>query len=240
MGDGRRPGVPDSVNERGDAVTLTVNDVTTDADAPSPQRRRWPWIAAGVVVVLLVATGISGVVYAHTYSPLGPGNWGAAPVGNLRAITDGVVDPSRDIIVGSKGSTGTMGYSISNNGHHAIRILGSAVEPYTPLSGLFTLTWSPVATPNGEVGPDFRFARSLPVTIAPHQQVILYATFRKPKCISGETNELYALPIRTEALWVHHVWNLTLASGEGGSASAGVPVDVCSPRAALKHLSHGL
>jgi hypothetical protein len=97
----------------------------TIAEVPPRPRRIWLRLLAGVTALALIGTGIAAVVYAHTYQPLGAGNYGNNPRGAGRAVTDGVIDPTRYIIVGPPGSVATFGYSVSNYGHFAVRMLGS-------------------------------------------------------------------------------------------------------------------
>jgi hypothetical protein len=176
-------------------------------------------------------------VYAHTYSPLGPGNYTGPTVGALHGVTDGVDDPTRYVVVGPLGSTGSIAFSLANNGSHPVTILGSGVDPDTIDATELSLSWSdPYDHSNGfliGVRPsDPR--HPFPVTIAPHKQIAVIAKLTKPQCPFGATYEFTQIPLETLALHVHHVWNYAL----GTSANDGLaPIDACSPKAALKHLT---
>jgi hypothetical protein len=217
-------------------VTLTVSDTVADAEAPTPRRRRWPWVVVLVVVLALIAAGTSAVVYAHTYSPLSASGGSGPTFGAVRGVTDGVTDPTRFIVVGPSGSTGSVAYTIENDGSHAVTVLGSAVEPNTGLFGILSrVSWSPITGPNGLSGGQLQYARRFPVTLTPHETIELYATVTKPRCESGSVREIDEIPLRTKALGVHHEWDLPLSIPDIGFGFA--PIDVCSPRSALKHLS---
>jgi hypothetical protein len=237
MGDAHAIAVSHSVNDSGGDVTVLVNDDLADAAAPVPHRRRsWPWVIALVVVLALVATGTSAVVYAHTYSPLGPGNYGGGWRGHLRAVTDGVDDPTRYIMTGPAGSTGRVEYSVENDGRYSVRILGADIEPDSGLNGMLSVSWSRT-TPGGNgavIGGLFKDARPFPVTLRPHDEITLWVIITKPRCGSGEVREMDSIPLRTEALRVHHEWDFPLALG---GFSSDIPIDVCSPKQALAHIS---
>ncbi len=53
----------------------------TIAEVPPRPRRIWLRLLAGVTALALIGTGIAAVVYAHTYQPLGAGNYGNNPRG---------------------------------------------------------------------------------------------------------------------------------------------------------------
>jgi hypothetical protein len=189
-----------------------------------------------VAILALIATGTSAVVYAHTYSPLGPGAGSGPTFGAVRGVTDGITDTTRFIVVGPSGSTGTVTYTIENDGSHAVTVLGSAVEPNTGLYGILSrVLWSPVTGPNGLSGGQLKYARGFPVTLTPHETIELYATVTKPRCGSGFIREIDEIPLRTKALGVHHEWDLPLSIADIGFGFA--PIDVCSPKSALQHLT---
>jgi hypothetical protein len=216
-------------------VTLLVDDNLADAAAPASRRRRWPWLVVGVVLLALVAACTSAIVYAHTYSPLGPGNFAGPTVGAMHGVTDGVDDPTRFIVEGPQGSTGRTSYSVENNGSHAVTILGGGLSADDDQSIGLSLSWSYPYDSHGDLlGAQFSHSRPFPATIDPHKQIAVFATITKPACPTGVTRELGQIPLRTEALGVHHVWNLTLGGGEDPFFQ---PIDVCSPKAALKHLT---
>jgi hypothetical protein len=97
------------------------------------------------------------------------------------------------------------------------------------------MSWSSPYDSRGDLlGGRISSARPLPATIPAHKQIALYVTFTKPECPRGVTAEITDIPIRTESLWVHHVWHFTLGSTDFDDL---VPVAVCSPKAALQHLT---
>jgi hypothetical protein len=187
-----------------------------------------------VAAFLVAAAAISGVVYAHTYSPLGQGNYVTGQTGQLHALTDGVSDPTRLVLVGPPGSTGSIGFSIENNGHYPVRVLGAATDSFTALGSVMRLSWAPsLLGPNPQSVDNVSDARPFPVTVRPHQQITVFVTLTQPACATGESNQqIGALPLRTEALWVHHTWLLPLTL-----AGSDPELDYCSPNSALKHLS---
>jgi hypothetical protein len=237
MGGDRAPTVSHSVNKPGRTVTLTVGDTATDAAAPAPRRRRWPWVVVSVLVLALIATGTSAVVYAHTYSPLVPGPYGGGPRGHLQGVTDGVDDPTRYVMTGPAGSTGRVEFSIDNSGRYAVRLLGADIEPDSGLNGMLSVSWSRT-TPGGHgavIGGLFKDARPFPVTLRPHDEITLWLMITKPRCGGGEEREMDSIPLRTEALRVHHEWDFPLTLG---GRLDNVPIDVCPPKTALQHLSN--
>jgi hypothetical protein len=228
MGDGCGVAVPHSVNDAGADVTLLVNDDLADAAAPAPRHRRWPWVVALVFVLALVAAGTSAVVYAHTYSPLAPGELSFSPVGHARAVTDGISIPTRYIVVGPPGSQGVVTYSVRNNGHHSVKILGADMRRSASLFPVTSVTWSPTVGPkHNTIDGRFKGSRPFPVT--------LYVTVTKPRCQAHAIEEIDGIPLRTESLWVHHIWQLPLSAG--GIDDNFAPIDLCSPNSALEHLS---
>jgi hypothetical protein len=237
MGASRAAAVSHSVNEAGAPVTITAPDAVADAPPAPPHRRRWPWVVAGLFVAVLVAAGVSAVVYAHTYSPLGEGQYGFAPTGAVRAVTDGVTDPTQFIIVGPAGSTGVITYALANNGSHPVRILGADVGPNSDLPNLTSVRWSPeVDAHNNPLDARRSGSRAFPVTVSPHQQISLYVSVSKPGCAPRFTEQISAIPLATEALHVHHEWDLPLAISSFDS-SLWAPINLCSPKSALQHLS---
>jgi hypothetical protein len=212
-------------------MTVTVDTPISMTSDPPPKRLVWPRLLVGVIVLALLGAGASGFVYAHTYQPLGDGNVESPPIGAGRAISDGVGNPTRYIIVGPAGTVATFGYSIANNGRFSVRILGSG-EP----SGFFvqprlSLTYAGLGP--GQVPGAFRNARPFPMTLQPGAQINLWITVTKPKCIPGETNEYDAIALRTSSLGVHHDWPFALDGLSGGNFT---PFDVCSPAAAVTHI----
>jgi hypothetical protein len=216
-------------------VTLTADDTVTDDAPAAARRRRWSWLVALVAVLVLVGAGTPAVVYAHTYSPLGSGSFTGGPRGGLHGVTDGVYDPTRYVIAGPKGSTGSIAFSLANNGSHPVTILGSTLHLDATDAADISLAWSNPYDSNGFlVGAGLHPAHGFPTTIAPHQQIAVVVTITKPSCLIGGIREFTQIPLETLALRVHHVWNYPL----GLTANDGLaPIDVCSPNAALRHLS---
>ncbi len=148
-------------------------------------------------------------------------------------MTDGVIDPTRYIIVGPPGSVATFGYSVSNYGHFAVRILGSDLSSVEFVH--FDLGWTLVTQDPNQSEGSFAAAKPFPMTLHPGQQIDLWVTVAKPTCPKAETTEFYDIGLRTEALGVHHDWQLQLDGATGGQFP---PIDACSPAAALKHLTN--
>jgi hypothetical protein len=150
-------------------------------------------------------------------------------------VTDGVDDPTRYIMTGPAGSTGRVEFSLDNNGRYSVRILGADIEPNTGLYGIVSLSWSRT-TPGGDgavIGGLFRDARPFPMTMRPHDEITVWVTVTKPRCSAGMDEEITGIPLRTEALGVHHEWELPLTVGEDTNP----PIAYCAPKRALKHLS---
>jgi hypothetical protein len=128
-----------------------------------------------------------------------------------------------------------MAISLADNGSHPVTILGTGLRHVTIDSTDVSLTWSNPYDSNGFlVGAGIHPTHELPATIAPHQQIALIVTITKQRCLVGGIREFTQIPLETLALHVHHVWNYPL----GLEANDGlVPVDVCSPKTALQHLT---
>lgn len=205
----------------------TMLDEALDAEDTAP-RRRWPRVLGALVVLALIGAGIGAAVYVHTYQPLGAGDLTYATTGAGREISDGVVDPTRYIIVGPAGSVAGFGFTIANNGHYSVRILGSDLPP-----GQFVvprLTWAPMLY--GHIAETSADGKAFPATIGPGQQISLFISITKPKCERGQGLEFDDIGLRTEALGVHHDWDLWLNGDNAGFP----PIDACFPAAALKHI----
>jgi hypothetical protein len=196
----------------------TMLDEALDAEDAAP-RRRWPRVLGALVVLALIGAGIGAAVYVHTYQPLGAGDITYSIHGSARQVSDGVEDPTRYIIVGPAGSVGTFGFTIANNGRYSVRILGSDVPP-----GMLVeprLRWAPWPDSHAQ---SFADGLPFPATVGPGQQIALFISITKPKCDSAAGAELPDIGLRTEALGVHHDWDLWL----GGTGSF-APIDACLP-----------
>jgi hypothetical protein len=204
-------------------VTTTLGVETTEPLPPSTRRRGrqfWLLTAVGVVVLALIGGGISALVYVHTYQPLGPATFrptGSATPRTLKVLTDGI-DVSRYALVGPRGTTGTVEYSLANNGRFGVRLLGLDATNYPFVSDL---AWS---GPNADGAGTPQAARPFPMTLGPGDQIFLQVTVLQPTC-GLATYTIGAIPIRYDAFGIHHVWQFPL-----GGESENLPITLCAPR----------
>jgi hypothetical protein len=211
-----------------------------EADAPSaePQprkRRRWLVVGVAVLVVAVVGAAVGWVTYIHSYQPLSDdgGLFGPA-TRTIRPVTDGISDTNW-LLVGPAGTKGTVDYTVSNDGRFAVTILGLDQSEGGSVTGL---RWAPVNGPNdGGDGYEpglLSESRPFPVTVRPHDAVLLQVTVTQPRCgraNSGRDYEFSAIPIRWSALGVHHSWAMPVAEDHDAR-----PIVVCPSAAAIAHI----
>jgi hypothetical protein len=209
-----------------------------EADAPvaEPQPRKWRrWLVIGVAVLIVAVVGaaISWVSYVHTYQPLSDdgGLFGPA-TRSIKPVTDGISDTNW-ILVGPAGTSGTVDYTVTNEGRFAVKLLGLDRSQSNYVTGL---RWAPVNGPNGggngyEPGLVSE-SRALPVTVNPHTAVLVQVTVTQPRCggNSGRDFGFDGVPIRWSALGVHHTWFMPLAENRDA-----LPILLCPSKKAIAH-----
>jgi hypothetical protein len=216
-------------------MTVTV-DAPPAAVTPAPRRPHfWLKLVAAGLVLALIGAGIGVLVYIQTYRPyLAQGQISGPPLGAMRAVTDGVQDPTRYILVGPMGSTGTAELSLHNYGVRTVKILGLSADQRQYLS----IRWITYPRDGNVLGGGFRESRAFPVALPPNGEVGFFVTATKPNCGKGDnayTSEFDTLRLDTVSMGVNHMVALNLGTGSGSGGYA--PIDICSPTAALHHLS---
>jgi hypothetical protein len=217
-------------------MTSVLEAPLASADEPGRTRRRWPWVAGALALLLLIGATVTGVVYAHTYQPLSAdgGLTGPASERTIKSISDGLRDTNW-VLVGPAGTRGVVDYTLANNGPFAVTIQGLDRSRSYGITGL---RWAPVNGPNGggngyEPGLVSE-SRSLPVTIPAHSAVLIQVTvtqFRCTRFISGQT--VSDIPIRWSGVGVHHSWDLQLVASQFNR-----PIVMCPSKSVLAHVDH--
>jgi hypothetical protein len=218
-------------------MTSTVDGPPDTLDPPTkpagtaPHRRRL-WVSLAVVAALLaVAIGSAGwLIYIHTYAPLGDaGGMGPATPRTVRTVGDGLVD-TRWVLLGAAGTTGVVDYAVANQGARPIRLLGLEQPAPYAVTGM---TWADLShNPGyGATLGTLKDARTLPMTLQPQESVFLQVHVTKPRCHNLAMTQITDLPIRWEALGVHHMWDYQL---DGSDTS--LPIDFCPTKSLLAHL----
>ncbi len=187
--------------------------------------------ALAVVAVVLVGCLVFSVVYVNTYQPLAEGPWGYGPAGALKTVGDGIFE-TNTILTGRRGLTGELGFSITNDGWRSVSLSGlndaSSIAPW-----LLTIGWVPVGDDPKRPVPPIATERRFPAPVDPGQTIMVYATFRKPICHSnGELWSVSSINLEWEAFGENHTYTEPLAQ----SAFGPLPVYLCFPTAALKHI----
>lgn len=223
-------------------MTIYADLPPVDDPTAAPHRNRWSrrrWIVsliAGVVAFVLVGAGIGWLIYINSYQPIGEAGFGQdAPTmrQNMKIITDHVGNYTY-VAVGQPGTLATTDYTIANNGRFDIKIIGAGPNDL----GL-RLSWAPPiqldAQRQAGAPPEYPAdARPFPATISAHQPIQLFVTVPRGRCPNGGTYTLHSVPIRWQALGVHHVTMLSLASD-----SNFFPIALCAPAAALRLATEG-
>jgi hypothetical protein len=216
----------------GESMTTLLERAATElALQPKPHRRWWLRAIVAVVVLALLGGGIGWYDYVRSYQPLtlGNGPYSSVTPKTLKTLTDGVNDTEL-LLVGPSGTTGTADYPLWNDGNHSVTIDG------LDRSGLgipgLRLTWTPSSPGPGDVIGAPGQGRAFPVTIPPHDQVILQLTVVKlVRCAAHSTLVLQGVGVRWSSLGGHHTWQLPMR--EGGAV---LPIAICGPNSALKYV----
>jgi hypothetical protein len=179
----------------------TLLDGATETVSQPPQRRRWVVAAIAAALLAVVGVATAGIIYAHHYSPLVAGAPESGPVTpqTLKAETDGTQNVN-EVLVGPPGTVGTYQFTLSNTGHHAVQILGSAGgDPVTHLR----TAWSRV---NPRSDSLIGSPRSFPVTIQGGQAISILTTVTQPDCARSIPDRITSGgELRWQAFHVHHV-----------------------------------
>jgi hypothetical protein len=183
----------------------------------------------GALAMAVVAGGSGWLAYAAHYQPLSSGSSSGPRSRNVLETTDGFGETAF-LVTGRTGDRGVVEYSLRNNGRFAVRLLGLASDEAADT----TMRWAPEFTPDGTIGGTPAQVRSFPVTVGAGHEVSLWVTVTKPRCTDGITSGLDYVPVRWQALGVHHVFRLRLAPETEGTG--GLPVFTCYPAAALRHV----
>jgi hypothetical protein len=214
-------------------MTTIVETGATPVIAASPRRGRWLAAAIGLLILALVGVGIAGVIYAHTYQPLGAAGFYGPATRSVRLIGDGETT-TRYALAGRAGTTGVVDYGVRNDGRFSIRLLGTDAVPPDGMTGL---KWSDLSADDPGGGAELGLvshARNFPVTLHPGESVFIQVSVVKEGCGSSADIEVGSFPIRWEALGVHHEWTFNLGNQQGGS-SGNLPILFCPSKAALAH-----
>lgn len=202
-------------------------------DAPKDRRRWWrrrAVLIASVLAVLIALAGsaIGWLVYAATYQPLQPGNFGG-PRLSMTTVSDGIRE-TEYIVTGRPLTVGAVEFSLWNSGSTAVRLLGLADN-----SGpVIQLRWGPEVDKNGLGGGTYGEAKPLPVTLTPNTSISLWFLVQRPKCQAPLTEEISQVGIRWQSLGFNHVYQFQL--GAASYLPYDMPIAVCYPAAALKHI----
>jgi len=197
--------------------------------APPPNRWRQLRRAAAILVVLaLVGGGIGWLTYIHHYQPVGAGSSaGPLTLDTVARVTNGL-DAASYVVLGPAGTKATLSYAIRNNGHFDIKVLGSDQDSD------IRYQWAPSSIPvpsGGGRASNLSDARDLPATLPAHEEIQLFVTVTKQSCSPHSSSIVQSLPIRWQALGVHHTTWLDLDPRE-----LLAPIATCYPRSALRHL----
>jgi hypothetical protein len=191
-----------------------------------PRRRRRLQVVAALAAVLVAAGAAGWFTYVARYQPLTPGSFTGPRGDSLRPLTDGVHARTGFVLVGPRGTTGTLMYSVRNGGRFAVRLLGLP-------DGIrdVTVRWAPTFRPEGDgpAGGTPSEVRPLPVTVHPGHEVTLWITVTQPHCIKDGEYDLLGLPLVWSALGRHHTYQLALTA-----APEPMGVTLCLPAAQLR------
>jgi hypothetical protein len=213
-------------------VTTILDTEVNTPDMPPRERRVWPRVLAGAVVLALIGAGTGVLIYVRAYQPLTTGNgpFGSITPKTLKTVGDGLED-TNSVLVGPAGTKGTADYPIYNSGPHALTLLGLDRSQSAPFG--LVLTWAPATNDSSDEVGQLSDARTFPVTLQPHEEVIVQETVTQPRCGKDSIPaSLLGIPIRWSALGVHHVFDLNLQP----PGAIAVPITICPPKAALTHV----
>lgn len=202
----------------------------TDSSGP----RRWwrflrPTDGLAVLAVALAGAGIGWLIYGATYQPLQPGPF-AGPGQSMKQITDGTRSTAF-ILIGRTGTIGAVEFSLQTGGSTAVRLLGLADDSYPGVQ----LRWGPATDQNRVMGGTFAESKPFPVNLAPGELIGLWIIVRKPGCANGSTQEISSIGIRWQSLGFNHVYEFSFGPSMF-YRSPFLPIDVCYPASALKHV----
>lgn len=192
----------------------------------APRRRfgRAQWLTTGLIVVLAgLLAGWLG--YALSVQPVEwcCANWGGPGV---VAVTDGVNDPSTDILTQPAGEPAIVMTTLTNTGHVPVTLSSAWLnDRYT-----LRLTLFYKKLPRDEaVDPasDYRTSRPFPMTLHPGEFVSVWLRLVRPECHPGEIQEMTDLRLHESVLGVSHDAAIPLMT----------PIAFCYPVAALRHES---
>jgi hypothetical protein len=210
------------------STVLEDADVTTpDGDGATRRRGRRRWVIGAVLAVLVVGaigTGVGFLIYAHTYQPLEPGNYGEWEGLHTVALGDGL-EQTRVAVVGPAGTVGRMESSLDNAGSHDVRITG--LGPYAQVD---QIAWGPAVDKNRVGGGTPAEARPFPYTMKPHTIISIWIYVTQPRCRKDTTPQTITdIPLRWQALGVTHVYDLQL------TGDVTPPITTCAGAKALKY-----
>jgi hypothetical protein len=171
----------------------TPPDLDPSADAPRRPRRTSLIALAAVVVLALVATGITVL----TRPPdLGTGSsYGGSPT--MKVASDGLSDTKFEI---DGNSGGVLDASVTNDGRFPVTILGLDRAAQPTMSVLATIAFVPDPDRPGtrQGGPALRS-----VTLQPGDEADIRLTVRTPDCLPQEkgSSVIYeAIPVKVRRL----------------------------------------
>jgi hypothetical protein len=197
---------------------------------PGRRWRRWILLSAiGLVIALVLAGGISFLVYGSTYQPLSWGDTAGVVSPSLKTIGDGLDDTDL-ILVGPKGTTGAVRYALANRGSDPVRILADS-NNFDSIP-VVKLAWEPEMMDGAIGGGTVAQERPLPVTIPAHNEIALWITTIQPACSGSGWSTEVQVNIRWSALGWHHSTWLQL-----GTQSIFLPIVTCPPKSALSHIN---
>ncbi len=210
-----------------------VGGIDEGGGAPPAHRWRRRIIVgvAALVAMALLAAGIGWASYVHAYQPLGPGDVGHGPSGDLKPITDGVNDTYL-IETGPQGSSGLIAQSVANYGSHPVTITGVVGDPTVPV----TWRWVRMAIPNQLPNlPPVSDTHLFPAVLGAGKQIMVYVIVHRPRCRRKEIEEIGDIPLAWHALGDHHVYTIGF-----GANQPILPILACYPPAATRHIAKSL
>ena len=170
------------------------------------------------------------MVYIHRYQPIGRAASSLTSPDDphvLTRITDGLRSETW-IVRGPTGTTGTVSYTIANNGHFDLTVLGPG--PDSDLAYHWAKPW--LSDPeNGNRPSMIAEAHRLPMTLHAHESIELFVTVTKEHCPPGGAKIVETLPLAWTAFGVHHKTDLILDPQDSTFA----PIAVCYPKSALQN-----
>jgi hypothetical protein len=140
-------------------------------------------------------------------------------------------------MTGPTGRTGLMTWSLYNAGPFPVTLLGVGYEEGS--DELVEVRWAPLSSPRDNLfGGHPDEVRPLPVTIPADQEITLWVTVTRPRCVpddGGAGGGIFAvtsIPLRWSILGRERLYEWSLDDPDSPTR----PIYLCYPDEALQHL----